>query len=365
MSDMTAREHALRVAVLGALLDVVKSEYGKARDAAEPEFAAMRAEGQKQQAVMLPDGTEIGLVSIKAGTPALAVTEGGLEAWVREHLPDGMEDYVVPAALADIEVIDMLKACFPHAVRQRIRTATRAALLAEMTESGGKLADKVSGEVEQVGEVEQHKPTGAFSYRSAKGARDRIVAEWRAGRLTEIAFGPLALPGAAPVPDASPDPVWAVMDAADNGMPFGVFGDELGLLDPVKAAHYAIVMSNGAGFTTPPIEAYRMLRDGGIHAERARAWMEENGLDPADPREGKDTPWPLPAARDTEAGLLWSRAPVYVAAASSRLGTRATGGSIARGRVPQAPGLPGASWRSTPTGAEARPSTRFTTLTWT
>jgi hypothetical protein len=200
MTGLTAREHALRVAVLGALLDVVKSEYGKARDAAEPEFAAVRAEGQKQQAVMLPDGTEIGLVSIKAGTPTVAVTEAALEAWVREHLADGMEDYAVPAALADVEILDMLKACFPHAVRQRIRPATRAVLLAEMAESGGKLADQVSGEVEQVGEVEQHKPTGAFSYRSAKGARDRIIADWRAGRLAEVAFGPLALP-VTPEPD--------------------------------------------------------------------------------------------------------------------------------------------------------------------
>lgn len=201
MSTPTPREHALRVAVLGALLDVVKAEYGKARDAAEPEFAVMRAEGQKQQAVMLPDGTEIGLVSIKAGTPTIAVTEGALEAWVREHLADGMEDYVVPAATADAEVIDMLKACFPHAVRQRIRPATRAALLKEIEEGDGWLVDKVTSEKEHLGEVEQHKPTGAFSYRSAKGAQDRIVAEWRAGRLTEIAFGPLALPEAATSPE--------------------------------------------------------------------------------------------------------------------------------------------------------------------
>jgi hypothetical protein len=203
MSTPTPRDHALRVAVLSALLDVVKSEYTAAREAAEPEFAAMRTEGQKQQAVMLPDGTEIGLISIKAGTPTIAVTEAAFEGWVREHLPDGMEDYVVPAALADPEVIDMLKACFPDAVRQRIRPATRAALLTEMAESDGKVADQESGELSQLGEVEPHKPTGAFSYRSAKGARDRIVAEWRAGRLTEIAFGPLALPESAPADTAN------------------------------------------------------------------------------------------------------------------------------------------------------------------
>jgi hypothetical protein len=297
MTGLTPREHALRVAVLGALLDVVKAEYGNARDAAEPEFAAMRAEGQKQQAVMLPDGTEIGLVSIKAGTPTVAVTEEKLEAWVAEHVPDGMEDFIVPAALADAEIVDMVKACFPDAVRSRIRPATRAALLKEITESDGKLADKVSGEVEQVGEVEKHEPTGAFSYRSAPGARDKIVSEWRAGRLTEIAFGPLALPQAAeaPEPTAATTEAPAEMEVSELA-PFGPFGDELGLLDPVRAVMYATVMSGGNGFTTPPIEAYRMLHDGGVHEVRARAWMAANGLDPADPREGKDTPWPLPEA---------------------------------------------------------------------
>lgn len=193
-ADLTVREHALRVAVLGALLDIVKAEYGAARDAAEPEFAAVRADGQKTQAVMLPDGTEIGLVSIKAGSPTVSVTEADIEAWVGEHLPDGMEDYIVPAALADAEIVDMVKACFPHAVRRRIRPATRAALLKEITESGGKVADKVTGDVAELGTVEPHEPTGAFSYRSAAGARDKIVAEWRAGRLADLAFGPLALP---------------------------------------------------------------------------------------------------------------------------------------------------------------------------
>jgi hypothetical protein len=194
MTGPTARDHALRVAVLSALLDAVKAEHSAARKAAAAEFAIVRADGQKQQAVMLPDGTEIGLVSIRAGTPTVAVTEAALEAWVREHVPDGIEEYIQPEALKDAEVLDMLKACFPGTVRERIRPEVRTALLAEMTESGGKVADKSSGEVEQLGEVEQHKPSGAFSYRPAKGAQDRIVSEWRAGRLTEIAFGPLALP---------------------------------------------------------------------------------------------------------------------------------------------------------------------------
>lgn len=44
------------------------------------------------------------------------------------------------------------------------------------------------------------------------------------------------------------------------------------LLDPVAAAVYA--MSHG-GFTTPLIEAQRMIRDGGVLAERARRWLRD------------------------------------------------------------------------------------------
>lgn len=72
----------------------------------------------------------------------------------------------------------------------------------------------------------------------------------------------------------------------------GPWEDEHGFLDPVKAAAHAVVVQGG--FSTPPIEAYRMIRDGGVMRERALAWLAKYDLDPADPREGKDTPWPLP-----------------------------------------------------------------------
>ena len=68
----------------------------------------------------------------------------------------------------------------------------------------------------------------------------------------------------------------------------------------MAAAHAVMVQG---GYSTPPIEAYRMIRDGGVAAERALAWLAEVGLDPADPREGKDTPWPIPAG-DIDAEVL-------------------------------------------------------------
>lgn len=203
---MTPREHALRVAVLEAILESAKSELSKARKAAEPEFAAVRRDGGKQQAVMLPDGTEIGLISIKAGPVTVNAPEDKLMAWVREHCPDEIEQYVTDAALADAEVIDMIGACFPGSVKERLRSSARAALVSEMTESGGFVADKDSGELTQLGTVENHKPTGAFTLNGvgAQARRKQIVAEWQRGNLREIALGPLALPAVAQ--EAAPDP---------------------------------------------------------------------------------------------------------------------------------------------------------------
>jgi len=45
---------------------------------------------------------------------------------------------------------------------------------------------------------------------------------------------------------------------------------------PVTAAMHAVEVQGG--FTTPEREAYRMLADGGIGADRARTWLTENDL---------------------------------------------------------------------------------------
>lgn len=201
MSELTPRDHALRVAVLGAVLDTVKAEYTRARSDAMAAFAPIRADGQTQQKALLPDGSEVGLISIKEGATSVTVDEDALEAWVREHVPDGIEPVITPAALADLEVLEMIAACFPGSVTEQVRPSIRAALVKEMTDNDGKVADKSTGEVALLGEVTRHDPTGEFAYRPAKGSRDRIAGDWLAGRLAEIPFGPLALPASEPAPE--------------------------------------------------------------------------------------------------------------------------------------------------------------------
>jgi hypothetical protein len=198
VSETSLREHALRVAVLDVIGDEVGAAYKAARKDAEAAFGPARGDGQSQQKVMLPDGAEIGLVSIRAGGRQVDVTDAALEAWVAEHLPGGMEEVADARALTDAEVLDVLRAVFPHLVSRRIRAATRAALLKEIEESGGWLTDTETGVKERVAEVTDLKPTGAFSYRPGKDARDQVITAWQRGELRDIGLGALALPGAGP-----------------------------------------------------------------------------------------------------------------------------------------------------------------------
>jgi len=191
---MNAREHALRVAVLGTLLDTVKTEYHRAREAAAEVFAEARKDGQPQQKVMLPDGTEIGLVSIRGGSAS--VDFGGSDAflgWCREHAPHAVEQYIVEGAAGMRDVVELVATFYPSLVKERVRSSSLAAFTKQAEETGGFLIDD-EGEKHRVAEVTRCDPTGAFAYRPAKDAQDRIMAEWQAGNLREIALGPLALP---------------------------------------------------------------------------------------------------------------------------------------------------------------------------
>jgi hypothetical protein len=55
----------------------------------------------------------------------------------------------------------------------------------------------------------------------------------------------------------------------DTGAPF--FDDDGYFLGPEEAAAHVLLIQGG--FTTAEIEAERMIKDGGVMAERARAWL--------------------------------------------------------------------------------------------
>jgi hypothetical protein len=192
----TPRQAGLRVAVLTALYDTVGKDLKKARAEAEAVFAGARADGQSQQKALLPDDAEIGLFSIKAGVKSLADEPGReekLAAWVRASDPSGIEPYLDPKAVTDLEVIEIIGALFPDLVKTRIRASVREALVEQLLATGG-YAVNADGEKEKLAEIIDGKPTGAFAYRAAPGAAERVAAAWRAGELGDIPLGPLSLP---------------------------------------------------------------------------------------------------------------------------------------------------------------------------
>lgn len=196
---LSARDHALRVAVAESIADVAAKARKHARGEAEAMFAGLREDGQTQQKVVLPSGEEIGLITIKAGGTAVEVDdEDALLSWVDEHCPGEAEEYVNPDAITNADLVEVVKAVFPELVSRRVRLSARKAFIDEMAENKGALTDKVTGEKAFLATVSTGRPTGAFSYRPATGATERVAAEWLAGRLPVDLGGPLALPGGEP-----------------------------------------------------------------------------------------------------------------------------------------------------------------------
>lgn len=79
------------------------------------------------------------------------------------------------------------------------------------------------------------------------------------------------------VTDPAQDPDWGDhRPAAEGGE--NRYADEHGFLGPVEAAMHAIMIRSE--FSSPLQEARKMLRDGGLSAQRAAAWLTAKGRDP-------------------------------------------------------------------------------------
>lgn len=198
----TPREHALRVAALEALSAAVKAEYETARKEAEEAFKTARADGARQQEVILPDGTAAGLIAIKEGAQVVTVREAALLAFVSEHNAEGVEEYIDSAAWNRLDVIEVVKAVFPEAVSKRVRPAVRAAYVKQAEDApGGFLAriDEATGEKTEVITVAKGKPTGEFAFAGGKSDQRRaaVMAALQSDRglRAQVLGGALALAG--------------------------------------------------------------------------------------------------------------------------------------------------------------------------
>jgi len=346
---MSTTDAALAVTVLDAIVALAEGELTKKRAEAEAVFkdainsTSFRAStGALQVDITLPDGQVIGRLSVKAGTKTTTTDEVGLHEWAAERNREALEEYAVPAAardervldllmrecpealgvhvkpemLGDPRVLDLLRGKFPELVSSRVRPGSLKAYVAEARKSGenapkGWLFDPETGERLHLVTETQQDPSGAFAFNGAETAdRRRAVIEALAAGdpvVRAIAFGAVgAIALVAEEAETIPGEVASDWLAAETGAetppmaektPFGApFCDEHGFKSPEMAAAHAVMVQGG--YSTPPIEAYRMLRDGGVGAERARAWMDLHGLNPDDPHQGENVSWPLSAANE-------------------------------------------------------------------
>jgi hypothetical protein len=172
LADIAATE-----AVLKALHDEIGDRLKAVR--ADMQAGLDSADGVRQVAATLPDGTLVAKISLTDPGLAAQVTDpAAFTAWVRDHHPD--KDAIVRRFVVEV------------------RPATQTALLAEITAAGvPQWCNQETGEVHTVPGVEI-RPTRARSHsvRFEKTGKEQVARAWQAGQLTDIVLPQLTAGGA-------------------------------------------------------------------------------------------------------------------------------------------------------------------------
>ena len=166
-------DHSLRIAVLKAILDRIGAEYTDARKAAEEAF---RNNGIKALSVSLPDGLEVGSISVKKASTTVDVDMEKLLDWVAEHTPTEIEEHLDEAALTDQELIEYARTHRDDLLRRRIRGAWESELMHQIRSHDGHVVDPTTGESTKVADITTGRPSGAFAYNPDRTAAAVILA---------------------------------------------------------------------------------------------------------------------------------------------------------------------------------------------
>lgn len=189
------REAVTQQAVLGALLEEVKSAYATARTDAEYLLTQQyKATGSTKTDITLPDGVKVGSITRTPGeTAAKVIDEELFRAWVRDTYPT---EHIVEA--------------IPMRIVAKVQPGFASKVLAEMTAAGrAQIADQKTGEVHDVPGV-AIAPARAASTRITYGrkskgqpltGRELVAIAWRTTDLPAR-----ILPTLAPAAPAEPSP---------------------------------------------------------------------------------------------------------------------------------------------------------------
>lgn len=182
---MNLSEITLKVATLAALTDWAQKQYAEARaEAAE----VYKANGIKKLAIQLPDGDVIGDITVKQPSPTVKLDDEALIAWVAEHTPTEIEEYLDSSVLLDQEAIEWAREHRDDLLRRRVRAVWLKEKRAEAVANDGHVIDADSGEATKIAEVTANRPTGEFALSAdPRGERARrLIEALRAGELTGI-----------------------------------------------------------------------------------------------------------------------------------------------------------------------------------
>lgn len=175
--------HGAQVAVMRVLGDEVKAVNAEVRAAAEAHFRELRAAGTKSLHPQLPDGSEVGRITITNPSPVVRWNGPKLVAFVEATAPTEVVERVDPDVLSDPALVMWVLENRPHMVRAEVRDSYRDKLRKELT-AEGELVDKSTGELHQVATVERPEASGKFSYRPSDDARDQVMRAWVRGDLS-------------------------------------------------------------------------------------------------------------------------------------------------------------------------------------
>lgn len=182
---MNAKQHALKVAAAKVLAAIVAEGYEQIRKDAEPVFGRLRIETDaKSLSPTLPDGTELGTISIKAGPKKTKFRMATVAAIVANDNPEEFVERLTDEAATDPELLDFVRDHMPHLIERRINDAHLKALF-KKTDANGYLKD-AAGTAIQVADITRGEPTGEFSYLASKSARQAVWAAWTTGELQPL-----------------------------------------------------------------------------------------------------------------------------------------------------------------------------------
>lgn len=190
---MNLADLTLRVAALDALVAFFTAEYKTARSEAED---AYRANKVKKVSIETPGGEELGDITVKQPGPTAVIDEDKLLAWVSEHTPDEVEEYLDAAVQLDVEAIEWARTNRDDLLRRRIRRVWRDELVKQLTDNDGQVIDTSTGAATKVADIVRRKPNGEFALPPSKSSdrRSKLMAALLAGELTGITTLQIAAP---------------------------------------------------------------------------------------------------------------------------------------------------------------------------